>query len=176
MPTPSPVASSEVQLQKALFTLFTTDSGVVALLPKVVVDGDLVVPLFDLVPREIIDLFGVGNGPTYVTFGQGTVDVTLHDTDADDEDAEELEETEHTLGIQVFSQKVGFVDCKNVLDAFHNAVRKMRRRIADGDPTIMPDYQLKLLDPVSKEFRRADDGFTPTGVLTLRALTLPKTP
>jgi len=155
-----------IELQQAIFAILSADVGVAAALPKVTIANAPTVALFDLVPQELIKLFESGQGPTYATFGQGTE--AFEPFDSDDDDADELVESSHLIAVHVYSQQVGLLEAKSIIDLIRVAIANGRAGID------LPTNNLKLLDPVSAEYRRLDDGFTSHGALVLRAITTPK--
>jgi len=163
------ITAASVALQKAIFAVLSGDDGVKAALGTVSIDSVDVLALFDLVPQEIINAYSSGEGPTYATFGQGSFDITPFDDDGSD-DEEEFHEDEHRIAVHVFSREVGLLEAKTIIGAIADAIKIAWKAGA----IVLPDYQLKLLDPVSGEFGRQDDGFTSHGALVLRAIISPK--
>jgi hypothetical protein len=162
-------AAASVELQKAIFAVLSDDANVEAALGTVAINGAQVLALFDLVPQEIINAYSSGEGPTYATFGQGSFDITPFDDDGSD-DEEEFSEDEHRIAVHVFSRQVGLLEAKTIIGVISDAIKIAWK----AGQIVLPHYQLKVLDPVSGEFGRQEDGFTSHGALVLRALISPK--
>lgn len=160
--------SAAIELQKALFAALIADKDVAAALPKIDIANAPRVALFDLVPQEVITLFTSGKGPTYATLGQGANDFVPMGEDDGEDDSTELVETTHHPSIHVYSQQVGLLEAKSIVELMCAAIRAAKASID------LPTNRLKLFDPVSAEYRRLEDGFTSHGALTLRAITTPK--
>lgn len=148
-----------IELQAAIYTALTTDTGMIALMGAAPA-------VYDKVPDSIIKAYQGGSGGTYITIGEGTEDFTV----AEGPDGD-FELTEHKLHVYVWSQSIGAVEAKKIAYAARDA---LKAALVEGQPiSAGATNNIDTLLPLQVDTQRAPDGVTTRALLVMRALTSP---
>jgi hypothetical protein len=132
------MASPANELQAAVFGLLTADAGVAALVGT---------RIYDRVPMA-------SDVPPYITFGPA---------DEYEDDADCIRSSNHSLQIDVWSEKQGgFKECKEITHAVNLAIHQVSVNL--------PSHALTELRVTRRLHFRDPDGITSHGVVTVGAI------